>query len=363
MIRSSTLTLIVSLALATTSLFAVQDDSNTTPASKPKMEYAIAIHGGAGSSPIRFSKQANQQRREAMQKALEIGTNILKSGGSALDAVEKVSIFLEDDPQFNAGVGAVFNSQGSHELDASIMDGSNLQCGAVAGVSTVKNPITVARLVMTETRHILLAGDGAETFAAEKGATLVDPSHFDTPATLEKWKRFKARVADPSTKFDPDAPGLLDEDTGAYIGTIGCVALDKNGNLAAATSTGGMTNEKFGRVGDSPIVGAGTYADNATCAISGTGIGEQYIRNAVAYDVSAQMKYKGKSLKDAIEDNLKNRLDKGDGGLIGVDKDGNIFMATNTQGMARAAADSSGRFEVIWDEDIEYDENGKAIRK
>lgn len=312
------------------------------------MEFAIAIHGGAGSSPSRFSDEANDRRRASMKRALEIGTEILKSGGTSLEAVEKVCIFLEDDPQFNSGVGAVFNAAGSHELDASIMDGSNKACGAVAGVSRVKNPIELARLVMTDTRHVLLTGAGAEKFAQEKEVEIVEPNYFDTEATLKNWKRFKAKVGDSGASIGDPKIEILDGDTGSYMGTVGCVALDNKGNLAAATSTGGLSNKKFGRVGDSPIVGAGTYADNETCAISGTGIGEQYIRNAVAYDVSAQMKYKKATLKDAIDDNLGKRLNKGDGGLIGVDRDGNIYMAFNTNGMARASADSSGKFEVLW---------------
>lgn len=291
-------------------------------------------------------------RRRSMETALKIGTDILKSGGSSLDAVEKVVNYLEDDPQFNAGVGSVFNSAGSHELDASIMDGSNKACGAVAGVSRVKNPISSARLVMTNTKHVLLSGKGAEQFASQQGQVMVEPNYFDTPATLRAWQKIRAKVGEQSAleAESDDVFELVDLDTGSYMGTVGCAALDTNGNLAAATSTGGMTNKKFGRIGDSPVVGAGTFADNETCAVSGTGIGEQYIRNVVCYDVAAQMKYKGSTLKEAIDDNLANRLNKGDGGLIGVDRDGNIYMAYSTKGMARAASDSSGRFEVLWDE-------------
>lgn len=280
-----------------------------------------------------------------MKAALAKGVAILSSGGSSLDAVEAVILILEDDPQFNAGKGAVFNAAGSHELDASIMDGSQKSCGAVAGVSHVKNPISLARLVMTETRHVLLAGEGAEEFARQQNVSMVEPSYFDTPGARKSWERYKQRKKkvgllklNPETKLDP----------AWNIGTVGCVALDSHGNLAAGTSTGGMTFKKFGRVGDSPVVGAGTYADNQTCAVSATGIGEQYIRNAVAYDVSAQMKYKNVTLQQAVDDNLNNRLNKGDGGLIAVDHLGNIAMGFNTGGMARAAADSSGRFEVIW---------------
>ena len=344
---------LLSVGICTSNCFAVQDTAESVPVEKkPKMQYAIAIHGGAGSSPTRFSPEANARRRASMQTALQVGTQILKTGGTALDATEKVVLFLEDDPQFNSGVGAVFNAAGSHELDASIMDGSNKACGAVAGVSRVKNPISLARLVMTDTKHVLLAGQGAEIFAANKGLIMVEPNYFDTESTRRAWQRVRAKVGDRSaleTESD-DLLELVDLDTGSYMGTVGCVALDSRGNLAAATSTGGLTNKKFGRIGDSPIVGAGTYADNETCAISGTGIGEQYIRNAIAYDVAAQMKYRNVSMKAAIDDNLRNRLNKGDGGIIGVDRDGNIYMAFNTQGMARAAANSNGRYEVLWDE-------------
>jgi len=354
-------TLLIAQPLSNSLCLAVQNnDQPRTLEKKQKMEYAIAIHGGAGSSPVQFSQEANAMRRASMRAALKIGSEILKSGGTALDAVEKVCLLMEDDPQFNSGVGAVFNSDGSHELDASIMDGSNQACGAVAGVSRVKNPIQLARLVMTDTRHVLLAGQGAEKFAAEKGVAMVEPSYFDTEATLKAWQRFRAKSGDSSSQADVEKIKIFNEDTGSYMGTVGCVALDKNGNLAAATSTGGLTNKKFGRIGDSPIVGAGTFADNETCAISGTGIGEQYIRHAVAYDVSAQMKYKGVSLKEAIDNNLASRLNQGDGGLIGVDHDGNIYMAFNTQGMTRAAADSSGRFEVLWDEAVNYGESTKV---
>jgi beta-aspartyl-peptidase (threonine type) len=318
------------------------------------LKYAIVIHGGAGSSPKRFSDEANAARKASMQKALEIGTEILKSGGSSLDAVEKVINFLEDDPQFNAGVGAVYNAEGSHELDASIMDGSQKACGAVAGVSTVKNPISLARKVMTETRHVLLAGQGAEQFAKEMQVELVEPSHFDTPRSHKRWDERQKRMQELKKKVGAlealEQIKIVDEDVGSYQGTVGCVALDSNGNIAAATSTGGMTAKKFGRVGDSPIVGAGTYADNETCGVSCTGIGEQYIRNAIAYDVSARMKYKGQTVEEAVQAILTETLNAGDGGIIAISKDGEISMGFNTDGMARAAADSNGRFEVLWDE-------------
>ncbi len=329
-----------------------------------KHKFAIAIHGGAGSSAKNASEASIAKRKAVLTEALQKGVGILESGGSALDAVENVILILENDPQFNAGKGAVFNAAGSHELDASIMDGSNLACGAVSGVSHVKNPISLARLVMVKTPHVLLSGAGAEAFAKQENVHWVEPDYFDTPKAKASFERYKLRM-------NENQPEQAGEDQAAAeqtlqqlrqqlkddsferewsIGTVGCVALDSQGNLAAGTSTGGMTYKKFGRVGDSPIVGAGTYADNETCAVSATGIGEEYIRKSVAYDVSAQMKYKQVSLEEAVNDNLNRRLRPGDGGLIAVDKDGNIFMGFNTGGMARAAADSNGRFEVIWGE-------------
>jgi beta-aspartyl-peptidase (threonine type) len=321
------------------------------------MKYAIAIHGGAGSNPKNFSEASNANRRAAMEKALRVGNNILKNGGSSLDAVEKVVRLLENDPQFNAGVGAVFNAVDRHELDASIMDGKTKACGAVASVSIVKNPITLARRVMTDTPHVLLAGAGAEKFARQSGVHLVQPDHFDTPATLKRWNQRKQKIKSLKDKVSVGKVSaseslkqleLFDEVTGSYLGTVGCVALDSHGNLAAATSTGGLSGKKFGRVGDSPIVGAGTYADNATCAVSCTGKGEQFIRHAIAHDVSARIKYAQQSVESAVEEILKETINQGEGGIIAITKDGEISMQFNTGGMARAAADSTGRFEVIW---------------
>lgn len=348
--------ILIAIFFATTSIARAQNgDGKIENQSSQKMKYAIAIHGGAGPNPKNFTKASIESRRASMHKALEIGVQVLKEGGTSLEAVEKVVMFLENDSQFNAGVGAVFNSAGSHELDASIMNGRDLSCGAVAGVSIVKNPISLARMVMTETRHVLLAGNGAEEFARTMKVGLVEPSHFDTERTREAFQRIKAKLGDTGSWSKDTKLDLQEVDTGSYHGTVGCVALDADGNLAAATSTGGMTNKQFGRVGDSPIVGAGTYADNKTCAVSCTGHGEQYIRNAVAYDVSAQMKYRNFSAKQAVEDVLKNRLKPGAGGIIVVDKEGQIAMDFSTAAMARAAADSNGRFEVFWGEDLKVE--------
>ncbi len=328
-------------------------DSGPQPAAgQPGGKYAIAIHGGAGSAPGDFPDVANNARRASMDRALTVGNDVLKNGGSALDAVEQVVVYLENDPQFNAGVGAVFNEFGSHELDASIMDGRTRASGAVAGVSRVKNPISLARRVLTDTPHAMLGGNGAEQFASQLGMVMVDPRHFDTPSTMQHWLKSRVRNATggSSNKIQQRFDVLPNEPSGSTVGTVGCVALDSAGNLAAATSTGGMSNKRFGRIGDSPITGAGNYADNATCACSGTGTGEQYIRNMVCYDVSAQMKYAGRTLDEAVRDNLENRLEPEDGGIIAIDHEGNITMQFSTEGMCRAAADSNGRFEVLWDE-------------
>jgi beta-aspartyl-peptidase (threonine type) len=306
------------------------------------MTYAIAIHGGAGPSSKQASDEANRNRIDSMTRALTIGKEILEQGGTSLDAVEAVVMFLEDDPKFNAGKGAVFTRDGIHELDASIMNGRDKSCGAVAGVQTVKHPIQLARRVMTQTPHVLLAGRGAESFAQAQGLEIVENSYFDTPETRERWERRKRRNLDqPQSRIQP-------EDVSAYLGTVGCVALDSHGDLAAATSTGGMTGKQFGRVGDSPIVGAGTYADNATCAVSCTGIGEQFIRHAVAYDISAQMRYLNRPLDQCVRSVLEETLKPNDGGIIAVDREGNVSMRFTTPGMARAVADHTGRFDVLW---------------
>jgi beta-aspartyl-peptidase (threonine type) len=303
------------------------------PGDEPRqMEYAIVIHGGAGDDPAELSEESRLARTTALRGALELGVEVLKGGGTSLDAVEKVIRHLEDEPQFNAGRGAVFNADGGHELDASMMDGRNRACGAVAGVRTVKNPISLARLVMTKTRHVLLASEGADRFAKEMGVELVPQDYFSTPFQRERLNR--AKQAENSAKTD------------AHMGTVGCAALDRHGNLAAGTSTGGLTNKRFGRIGDSPIIGAGTYADNATCAVSCTGVGELFIRNAIAYDISARMAYQNASLEDAVAQVIQKTLPKDSGGVIAVDRHGKIVMDFNTAGMARAAADSQGRFMV-----------------
>jgi L-asparaginase / beta-aspartyl-peptidase len=324
---------LIALAWGSLCMSAVSQDANSK-----KKSFAIALHGGAGQSP----KDENAAAVEAaLAKALEIGVKVLKENGTSLDAVEQVIRHLEDDPLFNAGRGAVFNAAGQHELDASIMDGKSLGCGGVAAVRTVRHPISLSRLVMEQTKHVLLASDGAEKFADEMGGKIerVENAWFST----EKRRRELERAQKAAEAKKQARNG---QQSNLQHSTVGCVALDMHGNLAAGTSTGGRTNKKYGRVGDSPIVGAGTYANNATCAVSGTGLGEQFIRHAVGFNISARMAYRKQPLKDAVHDVLHKTLDPDDGGVIAVGADGTIVMDFSTEGMARAAADSGGYREI-----------------
>lgn len=295
------------------------------------VKYAIVIHGGAG----RASSSA-EARIQVLKTALTAGRDMLKNGGTSLDTVESVVRILEDSPHFNAGKGAVFNAAESHELDATIMDGRDRSTGAVGGVTTIKNPISLARRVMTDTRHVLLVAAGADRFADmypdDPQIERVPNSYFSTEKRLQQLRRVRKE----QQQKEADS-----------MGTVGCVALDIHGNIAAATSTGGLTNKRFGRIGDSPIAGAGTFADNRTCGVSCTGIGEDFIRNAVAYDVTARILYRGDSLTKAVNDILANKERPVRGGIIAVSRTGQIVMQFNTEAMARAAADSAGRFEVL----------------
>jgi beta-aspartyl-peptidase (threonine type) len=299
--------------------------------------WAIAIHGGAGTIPKSMPAERRGEYEQALAAALTHGRDRLARGDRALDVCESVVRMLEDDPLFNAGKGAVFNEKGEHELDASIMDGSTLACGAVAGVRTVKNPISLARLTMEKTRHVLLMGEGAEQFATAMGVERVPNSHFDTEErrkALEEVLRERAR-----TGAAAPAPQRH------TYGTVGCVVRDARGRLAAATSTGGMTGKRWGRVGDSPIVGAGNYADS-WAAVSGTGTGEQFIRHAVGRTVAARMQLAGESLEQAAHALVFATLNRSDGGIIAVDRDGNLVACYSTEGMYRGFADARGRFEV-----------------
>ncbi len=304
-----------------------------------KPEWAIAIHGGAGA--IRKSMMTIEKDslyRAALSEALVIGEKILQDGGSSLDAVEKVIVYLEDCPLFNAGRGAVFSHDEKNELDASIMDGSDLKAGAVGSVTIVKNPIRLARAVMEKSTHVFLVSKGAEQFAIEQGIDTVSPSWF---YTQERWDALQN--AKMSLKNDTSEQKKKLDTT--KFGTVGCVALDKNGNLSAGTSTGGMTNKKWNRIGDSPIIGAGTYADNSCCAVSCTGHGEYFIRYAVAHDLYALMNYSKLSLEEASNLIIHKKLKEagGEGGLIAVDKKGNIVMPFNTEGMYRASSKAGNR--------------------
>lgn len=295
--------------------------------------YAIVIHGGAGNFTLQdISAEKQNLYRAKLMEALTLGDSILKNNGTALEAVESVIMVLEDSPLFNAGKGAVFTNAGTIELDASIMDGKTLNAGAVAGVGDIKNPISAALKVMTNSNHVILSGKGASDFAKIQGLEIADSSYFYTEERFQSLQKQKKSEKEIDKK-----------------GTVGCVALDLDGNLAAGTSTGGMSNKKYGRIGDSPIIGAGTYADNKTCGISCTGHGEFFIRYVVAYDVSALMKYKNLSIQQAadfvINEKLKNN--GGSGGLIGIDKLGNITMSFNTSGMFRGTASSTNKPVVL----------------
>jgi L-asparaginase / beta-aspartyl-peptidase len=299
---------------------------------------AIAIHGGAGTIlKSQMTAEKEKAYTSALENCLQAGLKILQSGGTSLDAVEAAIVELENCPLFNAGRGSVFTNDGRHEMDASIMTGKRLDAGAVAAVRNIKNPITLARNVMEKTEHVFLCGDGAETFARSVNTEFADDKYFFDQLRYEQWQQVK----------DTDTTQLDHVDEKKF-GTVGCVALDAHGNLAAGTSTGGMTNKRYGRVGDTPMIGAGTYANNKTCAVSCTGHGEYFIKSVVAYDVSCMMEYKNLSLHNACNEVVNEKLKAigGEGGLIAIDKDGNIELCFNSEGMYRAHAKSDGVIKV-----------------
>ena len=297
---------------------------------------AIAIHGGAGAiSPEQLGPDDGATYRSGLAAALDAGYAVLESGGTSLEAVTTAVRLLEDNPLFNAGRGAVLTHDGQAELDAAIMDGEHLRAGAVAGLRHIKNPIDLARRVMENSPHVLLHGSGAEDYALEQGFALVPNSYFHTPARrqqLDRILRSQTRVRDEMTA----------------LGTVGAVAVDRNGNLAAATSTGGMANKRWGRIGDAPVIGAGTYANNASCAVSATGHGEYFIRSVVAYDICALVEYRNWGLERAVREVIQNKLKQrgGEGGVIAVDTRGNVVMDYNNGGMFRAMRDSKGRRQI-----------------
>lgn len=286
-----------------------------------------------------MTSEKEKQYRKTLDMALEAGYELLEKGASAVEVVEQSVKILEDSPLFNAGKGSVFTADETHEMDAAIMNGQNLNAGAVSLITGIKNPITLARDVMEKSGHVFLAGEGAMKFAKSLGYKLEDANYFYDELRHQQWLELKD-----SDSFQLDHSAKKD----SKFGTVGAVACDKFGNIAAATSTGGMTNKKFGRVGDSPMIGAGNYANNKTCAVSCTGSGEFFIRGVVAYDVSALMEYKGLSLKEAAEEVIHRRILEigGDGGLIAVDKNGNLALPFNTEGMYRAFKTSDGNKEI-----------------
>lgn len=302
------------------------------------MAWAIAIHGGAGTIKRDMPPDLIDDIKRSLASCIKRGMDVLATGGTALDAVETAVRALEDDEHFNAGRGAVFTREGTHELDAAIMDGRTLACGAIGGARRPRNPVSLARAVMERTEHVLLVGQGADAFAHEIGARLEEADYFRTERRYEQWRKLQPGVIARSEDHEGDAKG-----------TVGAVALDPFGNLAAATSTGGLTNKRVGRVGDTGVIGAGTYACNRTCAVSTTGHGEQFMRNLAAHAVHLRMELLGEPLEQAADAVIHQLLEKGDGGLIAVDGAGRIAMPYSSEGMYRAAADHDGSFEVhIW---------------
>lgn len=312
-----------------------------TAASKPKI--AFVIHGGAGV----IKKGTLEPKREAefrqkLEEAVLAGYKALQSGKSSLDAVEVAIRIMEDSPLFNAGKGAVFTADGRNELDASIMEGKGLNAGAVAGLQRIKNPISLARKVMEKSPHVMMIGDGAEKFAKEQGIEFVSPKYF---WTKHRWDILQEIIKEEKAKSKSVSEFRNPADRNEIYGTVGAVALDASGNLAAGTSTGGMTYKKYGRVGDAPILGAGTYADNRTCGVSATGWGEYFIRLSVARDISALMEYKGVSVQEAVDTVIQKKLQDlgGDGGVVALDKNGNVGISFNSEGMYRAYIGADGK--------------------
>lgn len=324
-------------------LFLGCETPKNTPAS-PESAFGIVIHGGAGTILKKnMTPEMEAAYRATLEEAIRTGHAILKAGGSSKEAVEKTIHVMENSPLFNAGKGAVLTADATIELDASFMDGATLDAGAIAGVQTIKNPISAAIAVMEDSPHVMLSGKGAESFAEGQGLALVAPEYFYTKRRQQALERVKAR----------ENQTALNSEEVAYLraqrrGTVGCVALDQSGNLAAGTSTGGMTNKKWNRIGDAPIIGAGTYANNASCAISATGWGEYFIRAVVAHDIAALMEYKGLSIQEAAKIVIHDKVGKlgGDGGIVGIDNKGQIAMEMNTAGMYRAHMDGKGNLTV-----------------
>lgn len=315
---------------------------NVEISEKTDATFGIVIHGGAGTILKKYMTDSLENAfHSKLKEAITAGHSILEKGGSSIEAITATINIMEDSPLFNAGKGAVFTHEETNEMDASIMDGATLNAGAVAGVKRIKNPINLALSVMNDSPHVLLSGAGAEEFAREQGFEMTDPSYFYTEKRFQSLQKVKKKELEKETaQVSFEDPFIKD----SKFGTVGCVALDKNGNLAAGTSTGGMTNKRWNRIGDAPIIGAGTYANNATCAVSSTGWGEYFIRAMVAHDISAMMEYKGITLQEAAHEVIQNKLPaiEGVGGIVAIDKDGNIAMEFNTPGMFRAHMNAEG---------------------
>ncbi len=317
--------------------FLLPQSPSTESGSQLAAKWTLVIHGGAG-GPAKGVMPAEKEKAylDEMSAVLQAGAKLLENGGTSLDAVEMCVKMMEDSPLFNAGKGAVFTAEGKNEMDAGIMDGKMGKAGAVAGVTTIKNPVAAARAVMEKSEHVMLIGEGAEIFARKQGLEIVDPSYF---FTKDRWDALQKVLQKEKEKQPGDAE---------KHGTVGAVALDRYGNLSAATSTGGMTNKMKGRIGDTPIIGAGTYANNRTCAVSATGHGEFFIRHVVSYDISARMEYLNESLSAAANYVINEKLKSqgANGGIIAVDKDGNIAMTFNTNAMFRGSVTANGKSEV-----------------
>jgi len=309
-----------------------------TAAAQETRRIMLVIHGGAGTiNRKNMTEEREREYRAALEQSLRAGHAVLAKGGTSLDAVEAAVRFMEDSPLFNAGKGSVFTHEGKNELDAAIMDGRNKMAGSVAGVTIIKNPITAARAVMEKSKHVMMAGKGAELFATKMGLEIVDPSYFWTE---RRWKALQEELV----KEQKPQASLPTKDENRF-GTVGAVALDRNGNLAAATSTGGTTNKQYGRIGDAPIIGAGTYADNESCAVSATGAGEFFIRWSVAYDIAALMKYRGLTVQQASDEVINKKLravNGAEGGVIALDAKGNFAMPFNSEGMYRGWIGADG---------------------
>ena len=330
-------TTLIALTLAVTS-FSCSRTAPPVSAQAPK--WGLVIHTGAGN----FTLAGITNRRDAMQAsmndALMAGYRVLAGGGSSLDAVQAAIVILEDSPLFNAGKGAVFTHEGTNELDAAIMDGRTMKAGSAAGLKHIKNPIRLARLVMEKSPHVMMAGEGAEAFAKEQGVEFVEQKYVDTDRA---WKALQDALAAEKQAAQPDD----------HHGTVGAVALDQHGNLAAGTSTGGLTNKRFGRIGDSPIIGAGTYANNESCAVSSTGIGEYWIRYTVAHDICARVQYRNTPIQAAADAVIQRVLKPigGEGGVIGLDAHGTVMMSFNTSGMGRGYVGADGKPMIMFTAD------------